>query len=933
MKRKRPILIIEDDPIYRDSVIQGLGKNKFAFIEASNVQEGLEAFKDHEDLQVIILDLALPGASGLDFLRLLKDEASGRKYRVIISTGHEELLTEEKPAELRVFSFQSKGTREYSIETLRLEVELAFEDIAKEILRQKADFHLAIQAAINSKASLKTVLDLICKKALELVSGYTCHVRLFDQKKGDYELITYRMRGEKEPVDDLLPKRVRPGEFYSGQVAAQKEPKIEPDVQNDQSFKEIKTFLLKDRAATKERKDFLDTVRSVYIIPIITGITDMENEVDAILNISSNALNFFSKERQKLVDEFADQAAVAVTKHWLDERRKEVHSDYRIISEMLEEVSKALEGANKLNDIFDIVYDKILACMNPEVVSIFLFNEATQRLENVAEYTHRGRAEDVAESYRPGESLTGLVYSTGETLNPPFPQEHPNFSDDSDKQIQKIPSRKLAHYLCAPMKVGNKIIGVIRAINKRSDYYDEVDTVNDDRALLKRGFSPDCVNILEIAASHLAVAIKNTELLNELSQNVKQLRTINEVGREITSEIQINDLLKKIVKKTAKVMQAEVCMLFLRDENAERVVLRECFGIPKIQGAAYNLGEGNTGRVAETGKSILDRRVDKSRRGKYDVRIETLLSEQHGRRARIESFIAVPILGKGEILGVLRVINKAIESSQFDEDDVALLEIFASQIGVAIVNAQLYNLTNKKLVVAQRNAALSRLVGGVAHEINNTSGLIPANVGLLREHLGDLDDYVSRRLNLIKDASQQAVDFAKELLGFSASRMREVKPMDINDLIRQSIEEIRSDLKRQKNYKNIVLIEQLSDEAIVCHVHEWPFKQIARNIIINAYQAMERKRQGRLIIKTHKDIQRNTAFIDFIDNGSGIKKEHREKVFHHTFTTKPRGNGLGLWLAKMNLDNMGGRITIKSRVNRGTTFSIELPVHASEQVA
>ena len=112
MTMKRKILFVEDDSDYRDSLILAITVHwgeAYTFLEASTVQKGLDTFLEHHDIQVIILDLKLSddagGDSGLDFLRRLKDHPTDRKYRVIISTGFQDILSAEEAAELNVFSY------------------------------------------------------------------------------------------------------------------------------------------------------------------------------------------------------------------------------------------------------------------------------------------------------------------------------------------------------------------------------------------------------------------------------------------------------------------------------------------------------------------------------------------------------------------------------------------------------------------------------------------------------------------------------------------------------------------------------------------------------------------------------------------------------------------------------------------------------------
>jgi signal transduction histidine kinase len=675
----------------------------------------------------------------------------------------------------------------------------------------------------------------------------------------------------------------------------------------------------------KEGVEYLDTVRSHYVVPISTG--EFENEVDAVFSMSSEFEDFFSTERRKIIDDFVTQTSLAIGKDLLRKKRQEVHRDYSMSSQLLVQISEQLKGENILENIYDIVAQGIVDIVNPELVSIFLFNERTNKLEKVAERIANNPQRNLNETYSPGESLTGTVFARGETIRlNNDPTHHPNYSPSSEERdVLKLASGRLVHYLGVPLVDGSKIVGVIRVINKRSEYYDEPrerPRRNDEIDLLKRGFSQDSQTVLTIIASHLSVAIKNAELVNRLSGRINQLETLSDVARRVSSNygVEIDDLLDLIVRKTAEVTNSSICMLFLRDEHErDRIVLKQVYGIPKLEGIYYKIGEGKIGHAAASGTSILEKSADKSHRGKYDDLIRKALRNEEG-KDEIESFMAAPIVVEDmsrisgeDIIGVLQVINKKDDHRHFDEDDLHVFKTFASQIGVA-------------LALAERTYALSQLVGGVCHEINNTSPLIPPTVKKIKQLLGTIDGEVEKRLDRIDALARQTVEFANDLLGFSGSALQEKKSVDINELVKSALEYISPDTVSIENYHTVTLVLQLSEHPIRCNVYPTPFIHIIRNIIVNAYHATEEKEQGCIIIRTYLDPTGQTAYLEFVDNGRGIKREHLSKIFSPDFSTKKgvKGNGLGLWMVKTYLSRMGGTIAVRSEVGQGATFTIRI---------
>ena len=940
---KRNILIVDDDPRHRRSLIANLKRDGYEFLQASSVDEGLRLLAENQNVRVVILDLDLKeGGKGQEFLKQIKGWP--RFPKVIVLTGHEDMLGAPAAEQLGVFNYQIKGDDKVPIQSMRFAVEQAYKSLEFDLLSKKFDRLKNIQEKINSNHGLNEILGLICSSVLELVGGYTTHFRLFNLRKGDFDLVAYK--GPSSSIESYFDKSKLLGQYYSGKAAFEKKPINIDDLQQDPPFLEMKQKYLNGKRVNKEVKKYLDNVRSAYIIPISTGIFD--TAVDAVLNVSSEEESFFhSEEVRDLVQEFVMYAALAITREWQKAKRQELHSDYSGLSEMLAEVSRQLHGDHAQDKILEVVINRISYILSPEMISIFLLNRKTGFLQNAAEFWGNKRVNNSDEFYPPGRSLTGWVFKHNEPIRRPNLEARDYTRPIEDRRFDKqlgeelltnIPSKRVDHYLAVPMVIGRSKLGVIRVVNKKSDHYDIKSAGTDPNALLPRGFSEDCETVLKIAASHLAISIRNAELVERLNWKINQLQTLTEVARTIGSNsgVEIDELLELIVSKTAEVMDAEICMLFIKEESENKIVLKQSYpGDMYIdKDANYKLGENKTGEVALTGKPKLEEKTDEKYRGKYDEQIKKYLHRKDGaqgdrrrggRRKLIESLMIVPIItddkstleGKN-IIGVLKVINKTT-GIPFDKGDLSIFNTFASQIGVA-------------LAIANRNVELSQLVGGVCHEVNNTSGLVPPNVKEIKKRLTHFEDNNYKReilksLEIINDTAHQAVGFAKDILGFGRikGRVEGKAELDVNVLVKEAIRQLSNDPKSLQSFTNIELVDRLSGKPLVCSVYKTPFIHVVRNIIINAYQAMESRPNGRLVIESGVDGSGKIAHIRFADNGPGIKKKDLEHIFKPDYTTRAGGNGLGLWMVRTYLNRMSGNISVESSFRHGATFTIQMP--------
>jgi len=952
----KQVLIIDDDDDLRGAAARALEDEGFVIVQADSVREGLRLLESRPDLRVIVLDLHFPdNEDGSVLLNKLKKRANA--FRIIVYTAYIERLKADKAIDLHVYAYVPKGGGAVPaggggfsperlasmVEPLKFAINQAFKDLDAEGLRKLIAAHRGIQKAINSPRKGFKALDLVCDYLVNQIGGYTCHIRLLDLRKGDYQLAAYY---GPPGVDDLFRQNKRLDEPFSGEVAKTGQERLYQDIQADPTFVNFRNRVLgePDGAAFGE---YFNTIRAAYIVPIKTRLFDNPEQVDAVLNVSGPEADFFTPERMEMVGEFITDAGLAISKSWLEEKRAEIHKDYKTSSSLLVEVSAKLQQAD-LNQIFDIVLRRVAEIISPEMVSLFIYNERTGRVENRAEFVgnemHHGREE----SYAPGESITGNVFKNmkPELINDK-PTEHKFYiAAREEVDTRRLPSRQIKHYMAVPLIAGDEAIGVIRAVNKKSSYYDQSypDVSGDQSCLLSRGFSRDCQVILGIIASHLAVTIKNSDLIGQLNERVEQLGALAYVGQRISAnyglETKTRDLLEMIVEETAGVMNAAICMLFDIDPDGNHLVLKQSYGIDLPRGTSYSLDEGYfTPRVALTGEPAIEVKAEEYE-GKFDADILRSLRERYGPETKITSFMIAPIkivqndstVREDKIIGVLKVINKKSGHLRFDENDLSLFETFASQISVA-------------RVIAERNRSLFRLVQGVGHEIENSVALIAPNAEISIKHLNSLIADASARgggvdkLDIIKDmmmtihaAAKEAQDFTQDLLGFSDSKFRERKPVELKGLIRREVEKFRnSPPPSVVNTGQVEVLFDFCDEPLMCEIYEIPFVHVVRNIVANAYQAMEQNRNGRLIIRGRRETQKKglekeITCIEVIDTGRGIEPADIGKIFKSDFSRRKGGNGLGLWLVNLSLLRMDGDIFVESEVGVGSTFKIELPI-------
>jgi len=228
--------------------------------------------------------------------------------------------------------------------------------------------------------------------------------------------------------------------------------------------------------------------------------------------------------------------------------------------------------------------------------------------------------------------------------------------------------------------------------------------------------------------------------------------------------------------------------------------------------------------------------------------------------------------------------------------------------------------TQEQLVQAGKLASTGQLAAGVAHELNNPLTTVSGYAQLLLRHLNKKDSNYKKIEAMAKEANRCKA-IIKNLLDFS----RQAKRKDYRILnLHTPLKNILSLVGEQMRLQNVRVIKNLDSHLPKIKANPGQLEQVFMNIVSNALDSMPNG--GELRIATRK-IDSGIE-IAFTDNGCGISKESRDKVFNPFFTTKRPGRGVGLGLSVSYgiIREHGGEIGVESEEGKGSTFTIRLPV-------
>ncbi len=375
------------------------------------------------------------------------------------------------------------------------------------------------------------------------------------------------------------------------------------------------------------------------------------------------------------------------------------------------------------------------------------------------------------------------------------------------------------------------------------------------------------------------------------------------ISCDLASELDLNILLSKIVRAACEVSDAEEASILLYDPNKKTLYFQAATNLDSQleRGLAVPLDESIAGWIVNHQKPII---VDNPQKDKRHF-------DYIGKITSIEcnSLLGIPLMSKGNVIGVLEVINK--KGGGFNKEDQDVLLALGAQATVAIENSRLF--------------LQSDLIEEFVHEIRTPLSALNAAAHLLKNNRVHEDqkkkmiDILEAEIEALSDMSSSFLDLARLESG---RKQYNVKEFDIRDLLIVCHEIIINEAHKL----NLLFILDLPDTLPRIRGDRKQLKQAFINLLNNAVKF--NKIGGEIILKAKAE--KDQLVVTISDTGLGIPEDERSKIFEKFYRVKSHrdrvpGTGLGLSVVKHIIHGHGGEIDFTSEVDVGTTFTITLP--------
>jgi GAF domain-containing protein len=664
--------------------------------------------------------------------------------------------------------------------------------------------------------------------------------------------------------------------------------------------------------------------RSVLVTPLVRGDVGI-----GVIVVRRTEVRPFTEAHISLLQTFADQAVIAIENVRLF---KELELRNRDLTEALEQQTATSEilqvisqSPTEVKPVFETIVRNAVRLCGASHGGVYRFDG--RLIHSVA---HEGFTSENLESWRRTwpqpvnePNVIARAIRTKTVVRIGDIESAPELADLAPERRRNLRERGSRSLIAVPMRRQDDIIGAIGLAHPH---------VN--------AFSEAHVELLRTFADQAVIAIENVRLFtelqartSELTRSVDELTALGEVGRALSSTLDLETVLNTIVTRANQLARADGVSIYEYDDAEAVFRLRaSSYADPRDvttldpigRATPIPWGQGVASRAASSRSAV--QIPDIAIEGTYESPIRVPLLE-----AGYRSILTVPLLLEEHVIGALGVSRKT--PGEFAPEIVRLITTFATQSALAIQNARLFREIEDKsrqLEVASQHK--SEFLANMSHELRTPLNAIIGFSELLSERLfGELNEKQEEYLKDIHASGQHLLSLINDILDLSkieAGRME----LELTDFHLPTALDNALILVRERAGRRGIALHMSTDERLeYIRADERKIKQVLLNLLSNAIKFTPEG--GRIEVQARP--VDGAVEVSVTDTGVGIAPEDQEAIFEEfqqvgTAAKKVEGTGLGLALSRKFIELHDGGIWVTSQVGVGSTFTFTIPVRCNE---
>lgn len=508
-----------------------------------------------------------------------------------------------------------------------------------------------ISKSVSQGRDVHDTLSMILDKAIHVFQAQNGSIMLIDEASDTGQMSIKIAKGlSKEIIADTV---VNAGDgTIAGWVAKEKKPILLIGKVQDSRFKSV-----------KDKMDIKDAMSA----PLLA-----KNKLIGVFNVSNkNGEDHFTQTDLNLLCTFAHESAVVLetTRVYRETEQKimSMERQLEVITRLKEIAEKTAPFSMEIEEMFSVALNLTMELIKAEIGVILLEEneEFKVKVSNVSKTTNVKQKTDEEflrkiYHFKKGE---GMVHWVLENKKPLLIN---NFEWD-DRFKKHITPFKITNFLAMPITVNNEIKGVIELMNKNQP------------------FTTEDLNIVSALSEQLSASIDKANTFEDMNRKVLGLTTVQAITRLVGDSLSVEEILQKLSELISKMMHSDKAWILFLDKNSKKLTMKASFGMKAAERLVEDniaIGWGISGHVAAQNKPLLIKNI------KEDTHLDESEKKIYHQNA---SYLSVPLLINGKIIGVLSISRENKNGLHYDENDLQILMTIAENISLVIESNMLHD--------------------------------------------------------------------------------------------------------------------------------------------------------------------------------------------------------------------------------------------------
>jgi signal transduction histidine kinase/ActR/RegA family two-component response regulator len=610
-----------------------------------------------------------------------------------------------------------------------------------------------------------------------------------------------------------------------------------------------------------------------------------------------------------MVEQASAAGTVGVAEH------KRLEQSYAALNDQFEAANEVLvalgRSAGDPDTVLTTIVESARRLCQSQAAHLYLLEDGVYRLIKAVGLSKESAAY-ITEHPMPmdRDTLIGRVGLDRTTQQIPDVLADPNYGR---RDLQRVALFRTT--MAAPLLIDDEVVGALSVWRNEVSPFDEREMA-----------------IVTAFAGQAAMAINGVKLVQELearraelARKVDELEALREVGEAVGSSLDVDHVLSTIAMHAVELSGTDGGSIMEYYEHDRCFMVRATYQteptvIDRLRSIRIELDETLVGRAAKERRPLA---VTDLNAVELDAHLRILY--ESGWR----SVLAVPMLREEQIVGALIVRRK--KTGSFSEETVELLETFASQSALALLNARLFReLEQRSAELEVASTHKSEFLASMSHELRTPlNAVLGFSEVLLEQMFGEINERQEEYLRDIHGSGKHLLELLNEILDLSKVEAGQMQLEYTTFELAPVLDHAAAMLRERAGLKAVDIVVEADDDVGAVEADELRLKQVVINLLTNAVKFTGDA--GSIVMRATRSGS-EVVTITVSDTGIGVPPEDRERIFESfqqggRGASREEGTGLGLTLSRRIVELLGGRMWLESEVGVGSTFGFSLPAY------